>query len=285
MKKTSLCLAAVMAVLALSACSDTTKNDNLFAKNDITTTSAQDINYDTANSVGEANKSSAENDDIIYKSDNVTVTRCEPLEIPNIVYNLWYIPTEEELFNKCEVIADVTINSLEEVGISYTYMGAEGIDYNTLATVSVNSIYYSDYENISQEFTVAIPNSSYSCDEDFPEVSIGKRCILFISSTNGIEDSLEICNYADYYLSGPAHIINIDGNECRANKLFSAYSRSSAPATKEQSVDLFAEEALIESNNLSYDNINDDSASSIIQYSMPLNDFEKTLIEKINEKK
>ena len=191
-------------------------------------------------------------DNIIYKNDNVTVTKCVPLAEANVVSNLWLLPTEDELYDKYEVIADVTIKSLDEVAISYEFMGTVCTSYETLAAVSTNKIYYSAGEDIAHEFIVAIPNTSYSFCEDFPEIATDKRCILFISSTENLDDSLELYNYADYYLGGPANIINIDGSECTANKLFSDYSSSSVSAAD--------------------------------KCSMPLNDFENTLTAKINEK-
>lgn len=234
MKKIAALLTAFMTLMSLAACSDTAKDDNLFAENN------------TADLIGDIDKSNT-------KDGIVSVIESVPVETMIIVDNVWSMITEEELYDECEVIADVTINSLEEVGIPYTCMGAEGIAYKTLAAVSLNTIYYSDYENISQEFIVAIPNSSHHCYEDFPETAVGERCILFISSTNGVEDSLKIYNYADYYLSHPANIINIDGLECTADNIFSAYSSSSALEISGRC-------------------------------SMPLNDFENTLIARINEK-
>ena len=245
--------AAVFLVLySFSACTETTTGDDLFAKNDILTTSEQDNNY-SADLVNEIDADNINKENIIYKNDNVTVTKCVPLAEANVVSNLWDLPTEDELYDKYEVIADVTIKSLEEVSISYDFMGTVCTSYETLAAISTNKIYYSADDNIKQEFIVAIPNSSYCCDEDFPETAIDKRCILFISSTENLDDSLELYNYADYYLGGPANIINIDGLECTANKLFSNYSSSSVSASD--------------------------------KCSMPLNDFEDTLIAKINEKK
>ena len=163
------------------------------------------------------------------------------------------------MYSDCDVIADVTIKSLEEIAISYIFMDAECTSYETLATVSVNKLYYSAEENISQEFIVAIPNSSYQFDEDFPKTEIGESCIFFISSTVGLNDSVKLYNYADYYLGHPADIININGLECNADKIFSDYSSSSAPVVK--------------------------NGMNTMRCSMPLSDFEDTLIAKINEKK
>lgn len=286
MKKITAFLAAFITLMSFAACSDTAKDGNLFAENDILTTSAQDINNDTANSINEIDESNTQKeDDIIYKNDNVTVTKCVPLETPNIAYGLWDLPTEDEMYDRYEVITDVTINSLEEVDISYTFRGTECTSYKTLAAVSVNKIYYSDVENISQEFVVAIPNSSYCCDEDFPEIAIGKRCVFFISRTDGVEDSLEIYNYADYYLDSPVNIINIDGLECTANKVFSAYSSSSVAVKKETNVELFDWELLVDGEYMTYGNVYERENLSTGQCSMPFNDFENTLIAKINEKK
>lgn len=242
MKKIAAFLAAFITLMSLAACSETTKDDNLLAENDISTTSAQD----TADTVSEIDGSDTK------KNDDADVTE--------IVYvdAIWAEPDEEEMYNDCDVIADVTIKSLEEIAIPYTFMGAEGTSYKTLATVSVNKIYYSAEENISQEFIVAIPNSSYACHEDFPKTEIGESCIFFISSTVGLNDSLELYNYADYYLGHPADIININGLECDADEIFSDYSSSSAPVVK--------------------------NGMNTMRCSMPLSDFEDTLIAKINEK-
>ncbi|MDE5859013.1 MAG: hypothetical protein K2H23_01260 [Oscillospiraceae bacterium] len=235
MKKFAAFLTAFMTLMSLTACSDTAKDDNLFAENDISTISAQN-------------------------TDNVAVTESEPLKTVAVdVCVLWDMPDEEEMYSDCDAIADVTINSLEEIAISYTSMGHECTSYKTLATVNVNKIYYSAEENISQEFIVAIPNSSYQFDEDFPEIATDKSCILFISSTEGIGDSLKLYNYADYYVSNPADIININGLECNADEIFSDYSGSSSPVVK--------------------------NGMNTRRYSMPLSDFEDTLIAKINEKK
>ncbi|MCH5350329.1 MAG: hypothetical protein J1E40_13455 [Oscillospiraceae bacterium] len=250
-KSIAISVAALLVLCSFGACNDTTEDDNLFVKNDILTTSGQDNNNDIADSIGEIDKSYMNN--IIYKNDNVMVTKCVPLAEANVVSNIWDLPTEDELFAEYGVIADVTIKSLEEVAITYEFMESACISYETLATVSTNKIYYTVDENINQEFVVAIPNASRCFDEDFPEIAIDKRCILFISSTENLDDSLELHNYADYYLGGPANIINIDGLECTANKLFSDYSSSSFSAAE--------------------------------KCSMPLNDFENTLIAKINEKK
>ncbi|MDE7288676.1 MAG: hypothetical protein K2N71_04105, partial [Oscillospiraceae bacterium] len=61
------------------------------------------------------------------------------------------------------------------------------------------------------------------------------------------------------YLGHPADIININGLECNADKIFSDYSSSSAPVVKNE--------------------------MNTERCSMPLSDFEDTLIAKINEKK
>ena len=235
MKKIAAFLAAFMTLMSLTACSDTAKDDNSFAENDISNTSEQDV-------------------------DNATFTESEPLETVAIdAIICWDMPDEEEMYSDCDAIADVTIKSLEEIAISYTFMGQECTDYETLAAVSVNKIYYSAEENISREFIVAIPNSSYQFDKDFPEIAIDKSCILFISSTVGLNDSLELYSYADYYLSSPAHVININGDKCNADEIFSDYSSSSVNVLKNE--------------------------MNTRRYSMPLSDFEDTLIAKINEKK
>lgn len=247
MKKFAAFLTAFTILMSLAACSDTTKADNLSAENDISTTSAQDTDNYTADSISEIDES------ITEKNDDADVIETVYFDV------MWEAPDEEEMYNDCDIIAEVTIKSLEEIAISYTFMGTECTSYETLATVSVNKIYYSSEENISQEFIVAIPNSSYQFDEDFPKTEIGESCIFFISSTVGLNDYVKLYNYADYYLGHPADIININGLECDADKIFSDYSSSSAPVVKNE--------------------------MNTERCSMPLSDFEDTLIAKINEKK
>ncbi|MDE6746667.1 MAG: hypothetical protein K2J72_08530 [Oscillospiraceae bacterium] len=243
MKKIAAFLAAFMTLMSFTACNNTAKDDNLLAENDISTTSAQE----TADTVSEIEESDTEKNDDADIIETVYFDVC------------WLAADEEEMYNDCDIIADVTIKSLEEIAISYTFMGTECTSYKTLATVSVNKIYFSSEENINQEFIVAIPNSSYQFDEDFPKTEIGESCIFFISSTAGLNDSLELYNYADYYLGHPADIININGLECDADEIFSDYSSSSAPVVKNE--------------------------MNTGRCSMPLSDFEDTLIAKINEKK
>lgn len=260
MKKIAGFLTVFMALMPLAACSDTAKDDNLFAENEISTASAQD----TADTVSEFEESDTE------KNDDTDVTEIVYFDV------CWLAADEEEMYNDCDIIADVTIKSLEEIAISYIFMDAECTSYRTLATVSVNKIYYSAEKNISQEFIVSIPNSSYQFDEDFPKTEIGESCILFISSTAELNDSLELYNYADYYLSHPADIININGLECTADELFSHYSDNSVSVIKEPDTELLEGEEL-DSEYQSY-------GLKTGRCSMPLSDFEDTLISKINEK-
>lgn len=264
MKKIAVFLTAFMALMSLAACSDTAKDDNLFAENGTSAAPAQGADSYTAGTVSETDESGTE------KNEDSAV------EIVNIE-KIWLAPDEEKMYNDCDVIAGVTINSLEEIAISYTFMGAECTSYKTLATVSVNKIYYSAEENISPEFIVSIPISSYGSDDYCPEIAEGESCILFISRTERLDDPLELYNYADYYLSHPADIININGVECTADEIFSHYSDNSVPVIKEPDTELLEGEEL-DSEYQSY-------GFKTGRCSMPLSDFEDTLVEKINEKK
>lgn len=276
MKKTALCLAALMVVLSLSACSDTQKNDNLFAENNMSTT--ENI---TANLNEELDENNVTKEEIIFKNDNVIVTECVPPEETIYVDKIWMATDEDKLYDESEVIADVTVKSLEEIGISYTLMGAECTTYKTLATVSVNEIFYSADDDIKQEFTIAIPNSSYTFTEDFPEVAIGERYILFISNTNELNDSLELSNYCDYYLSLPANIININGLECNTDEIFSNYSSNTTPITKGGLPNI---EAYSENDYVPEEYFAESDGIPTGRCSMPLSDFKNELISKINER-
>lgn len=262
MTKIIACLAAFMTLVSLA------------------TASTEYSESDVTGSVKQIDESMTDN--IIYKNDNVVVTKSEPLAKPNIANILWDMPTETELYDNCDIIADVTVRSLEEVAVTYTFMGTECTSYKTLANVSVNKMYYSADEKVGREFTVAIPNSSYSFDEDFPETAAGERCIVFITSTKGLDDSLELYNYADYYLSSPAEIVNISGSKVRANKIFAAYSDNTVSDKSKEEINLIDGEILDESAEVFY-SVNDEVISTE-KCEMPFADFENTLKEKINEK-
>lgn len=265
MKKIAAFLTAFTVLMFLTACSNAAKNDNLFAENGTSAAPAQGAGSYTAGTVSETDESGTE------KNDDADVTEIVYVDV------CWLAPDEEKMYNNCDVIAGVTINSLEEIAISYTFMGAECTSYKTLASVSANKIYYSSEENISPEFIVSIPISSYGSDDYCPEIAEGESCILFISRTERLDDPLELYNYADYYLSHPADIININGVECTADEIFSHYSDNSVPVIKEPDIELLEGEEL-DSEYQSY-------GFKTGRCSMPLSDFENTLIEKINEKK
>lgn len=116
----------------------------------------------------------------------------------------------------------------------------------------------------------------------FPELTVGERCILFISNTENLSDSLELNNYATYYLSSPAEIVTINGSGCQANKIFAAYSDNAVSNKSETNIDLLDGEILDESNEVSY--YANESVISTEQCEMPFADFESTLISKINER-
>ena len=257
--KKNLTLAAALILFTLTACSD--KSDGNAFTEEVPV---------TENTEASSEEMTSESDNVSpAESDETT----EEVIIQDEADDVWLLPDENELYD-CDIIADFTIISTEDISISYTFMGAECTSYKTLVTVRPNKVYYSKDNGSSEEYVVAIPDKSRSAEDDFPKTKEGERCIFFITSTSGLNDSLELDKYAGYYLSRPAHIININGNECTAySDLFYGYSSNSAYVPDHEN-ELLEGEVLVEDN---------------VQYksercSMPLEDFENTLTAKIYEK-
>lgn len=249
-------LAAALILFTLTACSD--KSDGNAFTEEVTVTE----------------NTEASSEEVTSESDNASPDESEEqTEEVFIQDDIWSLPDENELYD-CDIIADFTIISTEDISISYTFMGVECTSYKTLVTVRPNKVYYSRDTGSSEEYVVAIPDMSRTAEDDFPKIQEGERCILFITSTSGLNDSLELDKYAGYYLSSPAHIVNISGNECTAySELFYGYSGNSAYIPDH-------ENELPEGEVLTEDNVQYKSE----RCSMPFEDFENTLTEKIYEK-
>lgn len=255
--KKFLAFAAALILFTLTACSD--KSDGNAFTEEVTATENTEASSEEATS----------------KSDNVSPAETdEPTEEVIIQEEaVWELPDENEIYD-CDIIADFTIIQTEDISISYTCMGAECTSYKTLVTVRPNKVYYSKDTSSSEEYVVAIPDMSRTAEDDFPKTQEGERCIFFITSTSGLNDSLELDKYAGYYLSSPAHIVNISGNECTAySELFYGYSSNSAYVPDHENEP--AEGEILIEDNIEYKSE---------RCSMPLEDFENTLTEKIYEK-
>ncbi|MDE6592265.1 MAG: hypothetical protein K2K57_04275 [Oscillospiraceae bacterium] len=257
--KKYLTLAAALILFTLTACSD--KSDGNAFTGEMPVTENTEVS----------------SEEMISESDNVSPAESdEPTEeviIQDEADDIWLLPDENELYD-CDIIADFTIIQTEDINISYTFMGVECTSYKTLATVRPNKVYYSRDTGSSEEYVVAIPDKSRSAEDDFPKIQDGERCFFFITSTSGLNDSLELDKYAGYYLSSPAHIVNISGNECTANSdLFYGYSSNSAYVPDHENEP--AEGEVLAGDNVQYKSE---------RCSMPFEDFENTLTDKIHEK-
>lgn len=220
-------------------------------------------------------------DNVVYKEEGLSVVRCAPLEktaadgtAAAASESIREPVTESELYENFDMIADVKVISYKEVSIKYNFMDTECVSYKTLADVIPNKIYCTlDPESRYQyKFTIAIPNSSHDCCSSFPEISVGKRYILFAENTDKlINDSLKLRRYSDYFVSCPEGIVEINGYECTANNIFSSYSEKSKAVPAEGQVPELLEGEVLE--------VPIDFNSE--KCSMPLEDFENTLNEKL----
>lgn len=198
----------------------------------------------------------------IYKEDGLTVEEIVPLETPDEMDCVLREPVaEEDLYKNCDVIADVTVDSVKEVSIKYNFMDTECVSYETIAEVTSNVIYcsFNAEPKNRKKFTVAVSDSSYQHESGFPEITAGKRYIFFAENTDKLNDSLKLDRYSDCFVSSPVHIIEINGEECTADNIFSEYSKSSKPEPK--------------------------YGSPAQRCTMPLKDFEKSLAKKARETK
>lgn len=169
------------------------------------------------------------NNNVVYQEEGLSVVRCAPLETVASADSIREPVTESELYENFDMIADVTVISYKEVSIEYNFMDTECVSYKTLVDVIPNNIYCTlDPESMYKyKFTIAIDNSSYAFDSSYPKISVGKRYVLFAENTKKIVDSLKLRRYSDYFVSCPEGIIDINGNECTAENIFSAYSEKS----------------------------------------------------------
>lgn len=255
--KKYLTLAAALIMFTLTACSDKA-GGNAFT-----------------GEVPQTENTEAPSEEMTSESDNVSPAESEEPTEEVIIQEvaIWDLPDENEIYD-CDIIADFTIISTEDISISYTCMGAECTSRKTLVTVRPNKVYYSRDTGSSEEYVVAIPDMSHTAEDDFPKTQEGERCIFFITSTSGLNDSLELDKYAGYYLSSPAHIININGNECTANsEPFYGYSSNSAYVPEHENE--LPRDEVLDMDNAQY---------KPERCSMPLEDFENTLTAKIYEK-
>ena len=192
------------------------------------------------------------NDKEVYKEEGLSVVMCAPLETAASADSIRVPVTESELYENFDMIADVTVISYKEVSIKYNFMDTECVSYKTLVDVIPNNIYCTlDPESMYKyKFTVAIDNSSYAFDSSYPKISVGKRYVLFAENTKKIVDSLKLRRYSDYFVSCPEGIVEINGNECTAENIFSSYSERAKALTSGK-------------------------------FSMPFEDFENTLNKKL----
>lgn len=176
------------------------------------------------------------NENVVYQEEGLSVVMCAPSETAAAADGIRVPVTESELYENFDMIADVTVISYKEVSIKYNFMDTECVSYKTLAEVIPNKIYCSlDPENTYKyKFTIAIDNSSYAFDSSYPVISAGKRYILFAENTKKTVDSLKLRRYSDYFISCPEGIVEINGNECTADNIFSSYSENvnAVPAEK-----------------------------------------------------
>lgn len=221
---------------------------------------------------------------VIYKEDGLTVEEIVPAETSDETDgtddtdSIREPVAEEDLYKSCDIIADVTVNSVKEVSIKYNFMGTECVSYKTIAEVTSNVIYcsFNAEPKNRKKFTAAIADSSYFHDSGFPEITAGKRYIFFAENTDKLNDSLKLDRYSECFVSSPVHIIEINGEECTADNIFSAYSKNSKPEPKYGSP----------APELSEGEVLDVPAEiSSERCTMPLKDFEKSLAKKAKETK
>lgn len=217
------------------------------------------------------------NQECIYSDEDVYVAIREKLSEPITVCNVWSEAVEEDMLVGSDLIAKVTVNDIKEIEISYEFMGTECYSYKSLATVSVDKIYNDSTYKVSNNYTIAIPNSSYSYDAEFPEIKINESYIFFASSPVGLNDSLKLVNYADFYIGGPADIIVINGKSCNSDYVFREYSNSATPKDK-----IIINSSEIKTNEINtYSSETNDYSNYTGRYTMSLSDFEINLQNKI----
>ncbi|MCL2054276.1 MAG: hypothetical protein FWG90_07590 [Oscillospiraceae bacterium] len=211
----------------------------------------------------------------IFNDENTLVFEVEPLQTANLVSNMWDYIAEEDCYIDSDLIARGFITNQREVAVSYDFMDVACVTYLTLVDVEITEAFYSANDRQAGEnITISISSSSYALDESIPPLVTGAEYILFASDSNLLlnDESMQIRNYTDYYVSSPyVMVVPIFDEVCLIDPMLSSYiERLPEPS------ELLPGE-IITSNivHASYSTANETDYVMVV-------DFENSLINKIN---
>ena len=156
---------------------------------------------------------------ILYLSDNVCVEECSPLNSPVLCESIWVARDKQEFRQEISLIAECEVSDLSEIKISYIYDDVHYEAYETLYTVKIHNNLWNVSE--SEEIVIVVPDSSYCDSYDIPNLKIGDDVVFFLKDVSSFKyDSLELQNYADYYVSSPADIAVFEGDNINIDGIF-----------------------------------------------------------------
>lgn len=144
---------------------------------------------------------------------SVKVQTVSPRPNPNICFIEW-IPVTEELLKSASSVFVGTITEVNELSMSYEYMGTEVTDYWSLLKVSVSDIIKTDNEMAENDSVdVLFELSSYRADENIT-IKKGESYIFYLKKTTEISSVLDYSKLADYMYFIPASVfIPVDNKQ------------------------------------------------------------------------
>ncbi|MBR4225052.1 MAG: hypothetical protein IKR73_09595 [Oscillospiraceae bacterium] len=152
-------------------------------------------------------------------STGVTVELCPPASMPMFTVSDWESQTREEFRQGIVAVADTVVKDVSEVRIIYGSKESPHTTYKTLYTLQLLECYGSIPE--ADTIVVAVPDSSYRDCDDLPNFKVGDEAVFFLRSTAGLEkDPMDLKSYAGYYVSCPADIGVVKGDNVTVDGIF-----------------------------------------------------------------
>lgn len=145
--------------------------------------------------------------DVIYSSDRVKLTLCDPKPKSELGHAEFMVPTPESLIKGNPVVLKGRISNVRQAAASFDYYGEQTENHLTLFDVE-DPIFVScliDELKTKEKLTLYVSYNNENRYEGCPLLLEGKTVLVFCEPTAGLkEDPLESSKFADCVLGFPA---------------------------------------------------------------------------------
>lgn len=145
---------------------------------------------------------------ILYQSDNVTVTALKTSGDKQYNQREWVELSEVAAYNKNPIIFTGSIAKVSQAVVEYKFMGVDVKDNITILDIKVGDIIYNSpsYE-FSETVTVGLPYNDTTYSKGLPIAQTGKSFLMFVYPTDTESSSMELSEYVDLWLSSPNQLL------------------------------------------------------------------------------